>query len=373
MAGLYVHIPFCAKACTYCDFHFTTRLSDRGAMVQALISELRAALPAWSGHTFNTLYFGGGTPSLLSPEELTEIAVVARGEADWDMDEWTVEANPEDLDPGFLSAMREAGINRLSIGVQSFHPEVLRWMNRLHGAAGAKQAVKQAAEAGFEHLSLDLIYGLPVGGRDRWEEDLALACGMPVDHLSCYILTAEPKTAYGHQLDTGALSAPPDDRILEEYAALCTTSREAGFEHYEVSNFAKPGGRSRHNSAYWDGSAYLGIGPGAHSFLHGRRWWNARSNARYLQASERGEFASQRESETLDPKNRFNEALITGLRRAEGVDPMSLHDLTGLDVQSQPGLAGLLKGGRCEWVGGRLRIPESHWPMGDAITLELLV
>ncbi len=372
MSGIYVHIPFCAQACTYCDFHFTTRLSDREAMVQSLIGELRAQMPSWSGHTFRTLYFGGGTPSLLTPSELKEIAKVAQEEAHWELEEWTVEANPEDLNPQTLAALREAGVGRLSIGVQSFQPDVLKWMNRVRGAYNAKQTVKWAAEAGFEHLSLDLIYGVPVGDPRRWADDMETACNLPVDHLSCYILTAEPKTAYGHQLRTGVLSAPPDDRVLEEYAALCDTTQKAGFEHYEVSNFAKQGGRSQHNSAYWDGTPYLGIGPGAHSFLEGRRWWNARSNARYMKAAETGGFATQRESEVLDSKDRFNEALITGLRRVEGVDPKALFKRTGLDIQSQPGLTALLSDGRCEWVNGRLRIPEAQWPLGDAITLGLI-
>lgn len=373
MAGLYVHIPFCARACTYCDFHFTTRLGDRKAMVEALIAELRSALPAWSGKTFTTLYFGGGTPSVLAPAELSAIATAAMEGADWALEEWTVEANPEDLDGATLEGLKAAGVDRLSIGVQSFQPEVLDWMNRLHGAAGAKEAVERAAAAGFEHLSLDLIYGVPVGGENRWDQDLGLACALPVDHLSCYILTAEPKTLYGHQLAYGTLSPPPDDRVLEEYARLCEGTKEAGFEHYEVSNFARPGGRSRHNSAYWNGTPYLGIGPGAHSFLDGQRWWNARSNARYLKAAAAGEFPGQQEAEALGAQDRFNEALITGLRRIEGVNPADLLQQTGVDVTAQPALQGLLDTGRCEWVDGQLRIPEAQWPLGDAITLDLMV
>ena len=341
-------------------------------MVEALIGELRVQMPNWSGHTFRTLYFGGGTPSILTAIELAEIAKVALEEAQWELEEWTVEANPEDLNPRTLSALKEAGINRLSIGVQSFQPDVLKWMNRVRGACDAEQAIKWAAEAGFEHLSLDLIYGVPVGDPRRWEDDMETACNLPVDHLSCYILTAEPKTAYGHQLRTGILSAPPDERVLEEYSALCDKTKKAGFEHYEVSNFAKAGGRSMHNSAYWDGTPYLGIGPGAHSFLDGCRWWNARSNARYLKAAEQKDFTTQQESEMLNAKDRFNEALITGLRRVEGVDPKALIKQTGLDIQSQPGLNTLLADGRCEWVNGRLRIPEVQWPLGDAITLELI-
>ena len=172
---------------------------------------------------------------------------------------------------------------------------------------------------------------------------------------------------------SGTLSPPPDDRVLEEYARLCEGTKGAGFEHYEVSNFARPGGRSRHNSAYWNGTPYLGIGPGAHSFLNGRRWWNARSNARYLKAAAAGDFPGQQEAETLDARDHFNEALITGLRRIEGVNPADLLHQTGVDVSAQPALQDLVESGRCEWVDGRLRIPQAQWPLGDAITRDLMV
>lgn len=373
MAGLYVHIPFCAQACTYCDFHFTTRLHDRDAMVDALRQEIRTALPHWSGERFTTLYFGGGTPSLMGPAALADIAEEAFRGAHWDLEEWTVEANPEDLDPATLEALRAAGVNRLSIGVQSFQRDVLTWMRRIHGADKAEAAVNNAAAAGFDHLSLDLIYGVPVGGEDRWERDLETALSLPADHLSAYILTAEPRTLYGHQLQKGELQEPPDEQVLREYEKLIRTTAGAGFEHYEVSNFAKPAGRSRHNSAYWDGVPYLGIGPGAHSFRNRSRWWNARSNARYLQASAAGDFGPQRSSEPLSAENRFNEALMTGLRRTEGVHPRQLLKDSGVDLQANPELDRLIAAGRLEWNGERIRIPETHWPTGDAITVELMV
>ena len=373
MAGLYVHIPFCAKACTYCDFHFTTKLSDRDRMVEAIVQELRLSLPEWRGDTFNTLYFGGGTPSLLRPAALQHIAEVAFSEADWDLKEWTLEANPEDLDQATLDGLRHSGVDRLSIGVQSFQPDVLEWMRRAHGAEKAEQVVLHAAAAGFDHLSLDLIYGVPVGKTDRWSEDVARACALPVDHMSCYILTAEPKTRYGDQLSKGQIVAPPDDSVISEYGFLCKASKAAGFSHYEVSNFARPGGESQHNSAYWSGTPYLGIGPGAHSHRHSKRWWNGRSNARYMQTAESQNLELQREEEVLLPTDQFNEALITGLRRAEGVDPNALLQASGLDVRAQSALSNLLKKGHCEWHQGHLRIPEANWPMGDAITLELMV
>ena len=373
MAGLYVHIPFCAQACTYCDFHFTTKLGDRDAMVSALRQEMRSALADWKGERFTTLYLGGGTPSLLGATAIAELGQEAFDHADWDLEEWTVEANPEDLDGSTLDALREAGVDRLSIGVQSFQRDVLEWMRRIHGADKAEGAVRDAARAGFDHLSLDLIYGVPVGGADRWARDLDLACALPADHLSAYILTAEPQTLYGHQLKRGELQEPPDQQVLDEYDQLCRTTLQAGFEHYEVSNFARAEGRSRHNSAYWDGVPYLGIGPGAHSFRSGVRWWNARSNARYLRAAAQEDFAPQQEREELDAKDRYNEALMTGLRRLEGVDPSSLLDDTGHDLESQSSLAALLDDGRVERHESRLRIPERHWPTGDAITVELMV
>lgn len=372
MAGLYVHIPFCAQACTYCDFHFTTALGDRDRMAEALLTELRAALPDWSETPFSTLYFGGGTPSVMSPSALARFADVLRENGLWAVQEWTVEANPEDMTEAVLDALLEAGVQRLSIGVQSFQADVLTWMKRIHGVDKAERAVRLAAERGFEHLSLDLIYGVPVGGPDRWERDLDIALDLPVDHLSAYILTAEPKTLYGHQLDQGHLSPPPDDQVLAEYTTLCDRTRSAGFEHYEVSNFARPGGRSQHNSAYWNGTPYLGIGPGAHSHRGHERWWNGRSNARYMDLAEAGNLEPQRGREHLTREDRFNEALMTGLRRLEGVDPDALLAQTGLDVRSAPALPGLLDSGRCAWREGRLAVPEQHWPAGDAITLELM-
>lgn len=373
MAGLYVHIPFCAQACTYCDFHFTTNLRDRKPMVEALRQELRMALPAWRDETFTTLYFGGGTPSVLSPEDLQSLAQTAFEEADWALKEWTVEANPEDLGKETLDRLRGAGVNRLSIGVQSFQPDVLRWMNRVHDANRAEQAVRDASSAGFEHVSLDLIYGLPVGEPNRWASDLAMALSLPVDHLSAYILTAEPKTLYGHQLTKGDLVPPPDELVLDEYALLTQRTADQGFEHYEVSSFAKVGGQSQHNSAYWDGIPYLGIGPGAHSFRQNKRWWNPRSNARYIRAAEAETLFDLQESETLSLQDRFNEALITGLRRREGVDPITLKAATGIDLTAQPAWARLIAEEKMAMKDGRCSIPSRFWPEGDTLTLALMV
>lgn len=370
MAGLYVHVPFCAQACSYCDFHFTTQLSDRDAMVNALVAELESMLPEWRDQTFHTLYFGGGTPSVLGPEAIERIAQTAFKNAHWELEEWTLEANPEDLGPAVLQHYRKMGIHRLSIGVQSFDPDVLVWMKRIHGVGRAETAIEDAAQCGFDHLSVDLMYGLPVGFEKRWIQDIEKACELPVDHLSCYILTAEPRTLYGHQLSKGERKEPEEERVVSEYSTLCELSRKAGFEHYEVSNFARPGGRSRHNSSYWEGTPYLGIGPGAHSYKGHTRWWNARSNAQYLKHAAKGTLKEQRETEHLDAAARFNESLITGLRRTEGIDPSVVLSRTGLALNQ--GVNDAIIRGDCEWVNGRLRIPESRWPMGDSITLRLM-
>lgn len=341
-------------------------------MVAAIVAEIQTSMPAWSDHTFRTLYFGGGTPSLLGAEAIQLIANAAFQSAHWALEEWTVEANPEDLDTEGLKALKDIGVGRLSVGIQSFDADVLTWMRRKHSAETAETAVRRAAELGFEHLSLDLMYGLPVGPENRWKDDLKRALALPADHLSCYILTAEPRTLYGHQLDKGQLSAPPDEQVVREYNDLCKAASAGGYTHYEVSNFARPGGRSRHNSAYWDGTPYLGVGPGAHSFKAPKRWWNARSNGAFLRASAQGDFESQQSSESLSNADRFNEALITGLRRTEGVHPADLQAETGQDLLAQEGLDTLIKAGDCEWHQGRLRIPEPRWPMGDAITLKLM-
>ncbi|MBT6163515.1 MAG: radical SAM family heme chaperone HemW [Crocinitomicaceae bacterium] len=319
MYGIYIHIPFCRTACHYCDFHFSTNLRTMKAMGEALIKELNWKMEQSPG-AVSTLYFGGGTPSLFDLDAL-KILVDRCVSSGSQPSEITLEANPEDITHERLQAWLAMGINRLSIGVQTFDDDRLRWMNRAHTGQQAIEAIVAAHDAGFNHLSADLIYGLP----DRkvpFSEDLQKACDLPVDHLSAYILTVEDKTVLGRNVQKGIDRVAPDSLVESEYAELCARATQAGFEHYEVSNFARPGGRAQHNQHYWTGLPYLGIGPGAHGFDGKRRSANASNNPAYIaQISKAKKLTEiQADFESLTERDRYNEHLMTGLRTANGID-----------------------------------------------------
>ncbi|GAO45131.1 radical SAM family heme chaperone HemW [Flavihumibacter petaseus] len=317
MAGLYLHIPFCRKACHYCNFHFSTRLQNKNVVVNALLTELSQAARNWDLQQFETIYYGGGTPSLLSEEELQRLqAAIAKNYRLSPSPEITLEANPDDINPESLQFWKNAGINRLSIGVQSFREEDLHWMNRAHTASEALSAVSKARDAGFEHFNIDLIYGTPGLSHDAWRQNIETALQLGITHLSAYALTVESKTALDSMIRRHQAVAPDPEQQAEQFLLLSDRMTEAGWEHYEISNFAVPGHRSRHNSAYWSGAPYLGIGPGAHSFNGKERWWNIANNALYVTGMESGKPVT--ESELLTTENHFNEYLMTSLRQLEG-------------------------------------------------------
>ncbi len=310
MSGIYIHIPFCRQLCHYCDFHHSASLARKGEMIEAIRRELARRRDEVAPRSVETLYFGGGTPSVCTPDEIAPL--VAQVQEQWAVErfeEVTLEANPDDLTPGYLSALRDTGIDRLSIGVQSFHDRHLEQMNRRHTARAAVEAVEAAHAAGFENLTIDLIYGLPGMTLREWQEDLAQAVALPVQHISAYHLTVEPRTVFGKQ---GL--APVEETVSEQHFSLLRERlQSAGFEHYEVSNFARPGYRARHNSAYWLGAPYLGVGPSAHSYDGSRRRsWNVASNPLYLSGTPP-------EEELLTDTDLQNEYLMTRLRRAEGI------------------------------------------------------
>ncbi|MDG2426392.1 MAG: radical SAM family heme chaperone HemW [Flavobacteriales bacterium] len=376
MAGLYFHIPFCVQACNYCDFHFSTRLKNRSAVVDAMLLEIDQARNTWEGDTFETLYFGGGTPSVLSDADLHRLADAAQSLGHWSMQEWTLEANPEDLSVDRLQSLRSLGVTRLSIGVQSTDDRVLRWMNRAHSAAQAQRAVLDAADAGFEHISVDLIYGVPLGDSremlDGFERDLDAVLHMPIDHLSSYILTAEPRTVYGHSIAKGLQVEVPGEDVAQQYALLCSTTAQAGYTHYETSNFAlNKGSEGVHNSRYWAGSPYLGVGPGAHSFRRGERWWNLSNNPQYVRKMMAGEPIS--EHEALSDSDRFNESVMTGLRTLRGVDSAQLLRETGVELALQPALKNYHDKGWIVAENGIYRLRPEHWLIGDGVAADLFV
>lgn len=319
MAGIYLHIPFCHKACHYCDFHFSTSLKNKPAMVKALLKEMELRKDYVNGEKINTIYFGGGTPSLLSKEELNVLfekiyrlfSVTAHPEV-------TLEANPDDLTPEKIRELCNTPVNRLSIGIQSFHDKDLQWMNRSHNAAQAVSSVKQAQDAGITNISIDLIYGLPDSTDDEWEENLSGAFTLGVPHISSYCLTVEEGTALAHFIKTKKSQGTSEEKSAMQYELLTKRMRENNFTHYEISNFCKEDNYARHNSSYWRGEKYIGLGPSAHSYNVTSRQWNIANNSIYISSIEKNSLPA--ETEILTRTQRFNEYLLTSLRTIWGCD-----------------------------------------------------
>jgi oxygen-independent coproporphyrinogen III oxidase len=319
MAGIYIHIPFCKQACHYCNFHFSTSLAMKNDFTVALLKELDLRADYIQNDSVETIYFGGGTPSILPGGEIAAILQSIRAHFSLAPDaEITLEANPDDINPDKLNLWKKAGINRLSIGVQSFFREDLLWMNRAHNERQALSAVLEAQAAGIDNISIDLIYGIPGMSDENWKTNLARAISLEVPHLSCYALTVEPKTALYKKIKEGKTrEVVPEDQARQFLQGILSLE-DAGYEHYEISNFARPGKRSRHNSAYWQSKKYLGLGPSAHSFNGKTRQWNIANNSRYIQSLANHESCF--EIETLRPVDMLNEYIMTSLRTMEGLD-----------------------------------------------------
>lgn len=317
MSGIYIHIPYCKQACHYCDFHFSTTQKNKQELLQALAQELQLRKSNWQAEPVETIYFGGGTPSVLSVAELKElIDAVYQNFQVVNQPEITLEANPDDLTPDYLLALSTSKINRLSIGIQSFFDADLQLMNRAHNAQQAKESLALATTY-FDSISIDLIYGMPNMSSERWLHNIETALSFGINHLSCYALTVEPKTAL-HQFIQNKQIAPLDDSLAEEHFTLLVEQLEAqGFVHYELSNFGKPNYFSQNNSSYWLGKNYLGIGPSAHSFDGQSRSWNVSNNSKYIKAIRAQELPL--ETELLSRTDRYNEYIMTGLRTIWGV------------------------------------------------------
>lgn len=318
MAGIYIHIPFCKQACHYCNFHFSTSLKLKNDFLLALLKEIVWQKDYLGDQKVETIYFGGGTPSLLTRSELGQ--VLDKLSSCFNIDtgaELTLEANPDDISAERVLEWKSAGINRFSLGTQSFFEEDLRWMNRAHSATQAKQAVELIL-AEIPNLTIDLIYGTPTLSDERWMENIETALRYGIPHLSCYALTVEPKTALAELIKKNKKpDVLPEDQA-RQFLLLMDRLEAAGYEHYEISNFAMPGHRSKHNSAYWSGAHYLGLGPSAHSYNGVSRQWNIANNALYIKSIEAGSL--QFENEILSARDRFNEYIMTSLRTIEGVD-----------------------------------------------------
>lgn len=319
MAGIYIHIPFCKKACHYCDFHFSTSLQYKDELLQALAKEIRLQKAYLDGEKVETIYFGGGTPSILSADEInlitgtiTNLHTVAANA------EITIEANPDDLNREKLRSFLNTDINRLSIGVQSFFNEDLTWMNRSHRAEEAENCVKRAQDLGFENLTADLIYGYPLLNDQKWKYNLDKVFELAIPHISSYSITVEPKTALASFIKKKKQPAMDEQQSAEQFSLLMGAMEQNGFEQYEISNFCKPGHYSKHNSNYWKGAKYLGVGPSAHSYNGETRQWNVANNAKYIKALELGNIPA--ETELLTENNRLNEYIMTSLRTIWGLE-----------------------------------------------------
>ncbi len=320
MSGLYIHIPFCRQACHYCDFHFSTNLTLKNRLVAALVGEIAMQKNYLPQKTLNSIYMGGGTPSLLTKQDLDLIFdAISTHFSIADGAEITLEANPDDLTEQKLDDLRQTPINRLSIGIQSFVEEDLKQMNRAHTTTQALRCVPLAQDKGFENLTLDLMYGLPNLTNAQWQSNLETAVGLGVNHVSGYCLTVEDKTALIHLIKKGSIKALDEEKCAKQFDILVNFLVQSGFNQYEISSFAKPNFEAVHNSNYWGQQPYLGIGPSAHSF-DGKdtRQWNVANNTAYIEAIGSGKMPST--TEQLTPKNKFNERLMLGLRMQKGID-----------------------------------------------------
>ena len=320
MAGIYIHIPFCKQACTYCNFHFSTSLQHKDNLIQSLIQEINEPNSFIDyEESIDTIYFGGGTPSLLSKDQLEKIldALSANFKINYGA-EITFEANPDDINPESLDYWKNTGINRLSVGIQSFDPEDLKWMNRAHRAKEAMSCLHNIRDAGFQNFSVDLIYGSPLLQDDQLIENCRVLFQQQVPHISCYALTVEPKTALSHLISAHKTEDINTNKQADQFEILLSQMKENGYEQYEISNFCVPGFRSKHNSSYWQGKPYWGFGPAAHSFNgNNLRRWNIANNALYIKSIDKHIIPF--EEERLTTVQQMNEYIMISLRTMEGI------------------------------------------------------
>lgn len=334
MAGIYIHIPFCKQACHYCDFHFSTSLQNKDSFLSALKKEIQLRKNYLKDEVVSTIYFGGGTPSLLSKNELLDLFKILRENFKIDDDaEVTLEANPDDLTDEKLSELIQTPVNRLSIGIQSFYEEDLKLMNRAHNSEEALKAVKLAKEKGFNNITIDLIYGTPTLTHHRWRNNLQIAFALEVDHISAYCLTVEPKTALAKLVKSGAVPNVDEQQSAEQFEIMLEAMHGNDFVQYEISNFCRHGAYSKHNSSYWKKENYLGLGPSAHSFNGISRQWNVSNNALYIRGLDKGELNF--EIEELTPGQRYNEYVLTGLRTIWGLDLSKVESEIGIEFKEQ--------------------------------------
>ena len=372
---IYLHIPFCKQKCSYCNFHFSTSLHFKEEMIAAIKKEIFLRKDDLQDKNLKSLYFGGGTPSILKVDELKSIIDEVLKYFSFNEDiEITLEANPDDLDQLFLKELAQTEINRLSIGTQSFFNEDLMLMNRAHNAGEAESSIKRAQDFGFENISIDLIYGSPTSNFEIWKENLNKTIELEVPHVSSYALTVEPKTALNQWIKQQKVAAPKEAEQNREFYYMSDFLKDHGFDHYEISNFGKPGFHSRHNSAYWKSQEYLGIGPSAHSYNgSNERSWNIANNKLYIDSL--GQNKVPKETEILSEADQFNEMIMIGLRTFWGVDLAVLNEKFGDEVLEhfRKEIQFKLADGILLIENGHLKIPEKHWFMADGIASDLFM
>jgi len=368
MMGVYFHIPFCRHACHYCDFHFSTKLDAQEDLVVAMLKEMELRKEEIVQHEINTIYFGGGTPSVLKEMQLGRL-LDALGNGVANATEITLEANPEDLTSEYLRMVQRLGINRLSIGVQSFYDEHLEYMNRKHTGAQAEAAIKRAQDAGLTNITADLIFGIPIATFSQWQSNVEQLLQLEIPHFSAYALTVEEKTVFGARQKKGILEPQKDEEVEKSFLYLDETAKLLGYEHYELSNYAKPGFRSVHNGNYWKGIPYVGIGPSAHSFSNGKRRWNVSNNAQYNRSIElKKDFF---EVEELTEVDRLNERIMVGLRTHEGIDWK--HFPADWKNDNERNFFKFVEGGNAVMDETRFRLTPKGWLISDHIISTLFL
>ena len=373
MAGIYIHIPFCKQKCSYCDFHFSTSLKNKPTLVQSIIKEI-ASKKKWLTEPIKTIYFGGGTPSLLDIDELKLIMEsLHQNYSIADNVEFTFECNPDDISSQKLKELKDVGVNRLSIGVQSFFEEDLLFFNRAHNAQEAAKSILLSQDLGFENITVDLIYGTPLLTAKKWESNLAKIEQLNIPHLSAYTLTIEPKTALHHQVKTGQIKPLADDKTIAQFQLLMQRTANYGLTQYEISNFGKEGYYSQHNSNYWKGVEYLGIGPSAHSFLNKKRIWNVANNTKYINALSSGN--SYFEEEFIDLKTEYNEYILTRLRTIWGIEPTYIKKNFGEEINNHytKEIAPYLQSAYLQQINNKITLTKEGIFIADKISSDLFL
>lgn len=365
LSGIYIHIPFCKQACHYCNFHFSTSLRYKNELIAALLKEIGLTDKFFpeakaAGGDVETIYFGGGTPSLCTQEEIVAIlSAIGSGFRVAPGAEITLEANPDDITGEKLQQWKDAGINRLSIGIQSFFEEDLLWMNRAHNSRQAWDSLELAYKH-FDNITIDLIYGTPGLTDEKWKRNVDRVVALGIPHISCYALTVEPKTPLQKLIREHRVADVNPDQQSEQFLLLMKWLEEAGYQHYEISNFAKPGFRSRHNSSYWKGKPYFGFGPSAHSFDGSSRWWNVANNTTYIRSVENGEIPFEKEE--LTPVQQVNEMIMIALRTMEGLDTERIvREIKGIGEDEILRMKQAILEASAKYIPNGLMIREGSW------------